>query len=311
MTTTENTSTDNFLEPGDGASAWVAQRLSGLMAANDVPARQQAGLLSELCGLSLSQARRKLHGAVWSFGEVQAVVQRFGASLDEVFPSVAGDDGQQISLATEAYAVDQQDANFLMGAWSLPCRVRIGARVGASLGERELLTAVGDSGWVVGTAQQFAGRALKPPFFLAKQVLLLPTSSQPSIRVAILDDDAGTAESLAEWFNASGYVAQAYTSGEQLLASGIDDYAAFIVDFMLAGGESSQAIIRALRDAQPSAPILLLTGKLRSGQASEAELVALLRTLNVAFFEKPVRPSVLAATIESELDQLARGHCEP
>ena len=55
----------------------------------------------------------------------------------------------------------------------------------------------------------------------------------------------------------------------------------------------------------PDAPIVLLTGKLRDGQVSEADLSALLRTANVTFFEKPVRPSVLAATIEKELDQLA------
>lgn len=307
MTTIDPPTTDvlSDSDSGDGQSLWVAERLCGLMAANDVPPRQQAGLLSELCGLSLSQARRKLRGAVWSFGEVLAVVQHFGASLDELFPSSLSDEGAQISLASESYAVTQQEASFLLGVWSLPCRVRIGTRAGVDPGERDLLTAAGDAGWLVGTAKQLTERGLRPPFFQASQILLLPEPSQTTIRVAILDDDPGTAESLAEWFNASGYSAQAYTSGQQLLASEIDRYSAFIVDFMLAGGDSSQAIIKALRDALPSAPILLLTGKLRSGQASEAELITVLRTLNVAFFEKPVRPSVLAASIENELDQRA------
>lgn len=73
---------------------------------------------------------------------------------------------------------------------------------------------------------------------------------------------------------------------------------------MLAGGDSSQAIIKRIRQTLPDAPIVLLTGKLRDGQASEADLTTMLRTSNVTFFEKPVRPSVLAATIEKELDQV-------
>lgn len=289
----------------DGGSLWVAERLSGLMAANDVPARQQAGLLSELCGLSLSQARRKLHGAVWSFGEVFAVVRRFGASLDEVFALAAPVDGQPQGLAASVHWVTQQDASFLMGAWSVPCRVHIGARAVATPGERELLTAAGETGWFVGSEQQLVSRQLKQPYFQARQVLLLPAEGQATIRIAVLDDDPATAESLADWFNASGYAARAFTSADDLLASAADGYAAFIVDFMLGGGDSSPATIRRLREILPTAPIVLLSGKLRSGQASEADLVALLRTLNVSFFEKPVRPSVLAASIENELDRAA------
>ena len=290
---------------GDAGSLWVTERLSGLMTANDVPPRRQAGLLCELCGLSPSQARRKLHGAAWSFSEVLAVVRHFGASLDELFALAAPLDDEAPGLATEVHWVTQQDASFLIGVWSVPCRVHIGARVVGRPGERELLTAAGEGGWFVGSEQQLAGRELKPPYFMARQVLLLPVEGQATIRVAILDDDPATAESLADWFNASGYAASAFTSADALLASAVDGYAAFIVDFMLGGGDSAPATIRRLRELLPTAPIVLLSGKLRSGQASEADLIALLRTLNVSFFEKPVRPSVLAASIENELDRIA------
>ncbi|MDX8399708.1 MAG: hypothetical protein R8K20_05615, partial [Gallionellaceae bacterium] len=142
-------------------------------------------------------------------------------------------------------------------------------------------------------------------YYWADQVLLTPTTDRSRIRVAILDDDAGTSETLCEWFNEAGYVAAAFTSCEQLLASKLESHDAFLVDFMLAGGDSSQAMIKNIRQALPDAPIVLLTGKLRDGQASEAELTAMLRTSNVIFFEKPVRPSILAATIAKELDHIA------
>ena len=292
-------------ETGDAMSSWVAERLVDLMVEHGVPVRQQAALLNELCGISLSQARRKLHGAMWSFGEVLAVMRRFGASLDQVFSDSPGSGVAPALLTPEIALVTQQDATFLMDAGSVPCRVRLGAMVAGTPTENELLTAQNDTGWYVGTKRQLDGYHVKEPCYRADQVLLMPVSTAPRIRIAILDDDIGTTETLGDWFNATGYSAQAFTTCEQLLASKIENHDAYIVDFMLAGGDSSQAIIKTIRQTLPEAPVVLLTGKLRSGQASEADVTTMLRTSNVTFFEKPVRPSVLAATIEKELDRLA------
>jgi len=289
----------------DLLSPWVAERLTGLMAEHGVPVRQQASLLSALCGLSPSQSRRKLRGAMWSFGEVLTVVRRFGASLDQVFSDSPGEGVAPTANLIDASSVTLQDATFVMDSLAVPCRVRLGALVVGVPGENALLTAQDDSGWYVGTRQQLDHHHVNEPCYQADQVLLIPESTTPRIRIAILDDDIGTTETLGDWFEATGYAAQAFTTCDQLLASQIESHDAFIVDFMLAGGDSSQAIIKNIRQALPDAPIVLLTGKLRSGQASEADLTTLLRTLNVTFFEKPVRPSVLAATIEKELDILA------
>ena len=289
----------------DALSSWVAEQLVGLMVEHGVPVRQQANLLSELCGLSLSQARRKLRGAMWSFGEVLAVTRRFGASLDQVFSDSPGDGVAHTVNAADVSSVTLQDATFVMGSLAVPCRVRLGALIVGDPAEDELLTAQNDTGWYVGTREQLHRHRIKDPWYVADLVVLTPVPNKPRVRIAILDDDIGTTETLGDWFNATGYAAQAFTTGEQLLASQIDNHDAFIVDFMLAGGDSSQEIIRKIRQALPEAPIVLLTGKLRSGQVSEADVATMLRTSNVTLFEKPVRPSVLAATIEKELDRLA------
>ena len=295
-------------ETYDVLSSWVAEQLVGLMVKHGVPVRRQANLLSELCGLSLSQARRKLRGAMWSFGEVLAVTRRFGASLDQVFSDSPGGGVAHTLLTPDVASVTLQDAAFLVESMAIPCRVRLGALVIGVPAEEQLLTAQNDTGWYVGTRKQLDGHCMEAPWYRADQVLLMPVPSKPRNRIAILDDDVGTTETLADWFNATGYAAQAFTTGEQLLASQIGSYDAFVVDFMLAAGDSSQAIIKRIRQALPKAPIVLLTGKLRSGQASEADLTTMLRTLNVTFFEKPVRPSVLAATIDKELDALINQH---
>jgi CheY-like chemotaxis protein len=275
------------------------------MAEHGVPDRQQASLLCELCGVSPSQARRKLRGAMWSFGEVLTVVRHFGGSLDQLFSGSPNAGVAHDGISTGTFTPALLDATFLMDKLSLPCQVRLGSLVIGSPGDAELLTVQNQEGWYVGTKKQLDRHHHNGEFYYVFQVLLSPALTKPRIRIAILDDDVGTSETLGEWFTAAGYAATAFTSAEQLLASKVGNYDVFVVDFLLAGGDSSQATIKHIRQALPDAPIVLLTGKLRDGQVSEADLSALLRTANVTFFEKPVRPSVLAATIEKELDQLA------
>jgi len=296
---------DAAIETEDALSSWVAERLVNLMLEHGVPVRQQASLLSELCGLSLSQARRKLRGAMWSFGEVLIVVRRFGASLDQVFIASPLDGIAHIGTAPGVSTASLLDATFLMDKLTVPCRVRLGAQVVGAPADNELLTAQNEFGWHVGTRKHLDRHRVTGQCYRADQVLLTPPSNKPNIRVAILDDDIGTSETLGEWFNAAGYAATAFTSCDRLLASRIESHDAFVVDFLLADGDSSQAIIKSIRQVLPDAPIVLLTGKLRDGKVSEADLTTMLRTLNVTFFEKPVRPSVLVATIEKELDQVA------
>jgi CheY-like chemotaxis protein len=301
----QNKSEDDFTHLSDALSAWVVERLSALMTEHGVPDRQQASLLCELCGVSPSQARRKLRGAMWSFGEVLTVVRHFGGSLDQIFSGSPNAGVAHDGISTGTFTPALLDATFLMDKLALPCQVRLGSLVIGTPGDAELLTVQNQGGWYVGTKKQLDRHHHNGEFYYVFQALLSPALTKPRIRIAILDDDVGTSETLGEWFTAAGYAATAFTSAEQLLASKVGNYDVFVVDFLLSGGDSSQATIKHIRQALPDAPIVLLTGKLRDGQVSEADLSALLRTANVTFFEKPVRPSVLAATIEKELDQLA------
>lgn len=299
----DNTDNDPPRE-GDELSLWVAGQLSSLMSEHGIPSRQQATFLNEVCGLSLSQARRKLRGSVWSFDEVLAITRRFGASMDQLFAAPPNAGVSYTPKAPGAFIAPSQAATFIMDGCAVPCHVRLGALAPATVDKDQLLTALNRDGWQVGTKNSLAG--MQGPCYLAEQVLLMPTPGKPPVRIAILDDDAGTTETLCEWFNAAGYLATPYLSAEQFLSSDIQSQEAFVVDYLLSGGDTSQEVIRTIQQRQPDAPIVLLTGKLRDGQVSEADLSTLLRTSRVTFFEKPVRPSVLAATIDKELDLIAQ-----
>lgn len=279
----------------------VAKRMAALLTEQEVPPHQQVGLLTRLCGLSTSQARRKLQGANWSFVEVLTVARHFGVSLASLFPETDDSDGASATLADSTPPL--QEAVCSLAGRNFPCQVRLGALLVGAAGKDELITWQRPEGWVVGLAEQLCS-VDQGPFFHADEVILT-SPARRCFRIAILDDDPASSEALGEWFNASGYEATAFTSGEQLLASDLASHDAFIVDFVLAGGDSSQEVISRIRMQRPEAPVVLLTGKLRDGVVSEAELTAVLRTTNVAFFEKPVRPSVLAATLQNSLDRAA------
>ena len=301
MPNTPDNPYDSPEEADNAASSWLAERLSKLMSEHGIPPRQQAGVLSELCGLSLSQARRKLHGAVWSFEEVLAVVRRYGASLDQLFLAAPGAADAGVDAAASDSSLPLLPAVFLMDSLCVPCQFRLGAQCVATPRSDDLLAANHAEGWFVGTPEQLEKRQAPLPLFHADHILLTPEKSLKPTRIAILDDEAGVCETLSEWFNAVGYEAASFRSAAQLLAAGIEQHDAFVVDFMLGDGDSSQIIVKKIREALPLAPIVLFTGKLRSGQASEADLTTLLRTVNVIFFEKPIRPSVVAASIETQL----------
>ena len=279
----------------------VAKRMVALLTEQAIPSHQHVGLLTRLCGLSTSQARRKLQGANWSFAEVLTVARHFGVSLTNLFPETDGSAGASATLTETTQTL--QAAVCALAGRNFPCLVRLGALLVGAAGKDELITWQIPGGWVVGLAEQI-GPSEQGPFFHADEVILTPPARR-CFRIAILDDDAASSEALGEWFNAAGYETAAFTSGEQLLASDLSSHDAFIVDFVLTGGDSSQEIITHIREQRPEAPVVLLTGKLKDGAVSEADLTAVLRTTNVAFFEKPVRPSVLAAALQYNLDQVA------
>ena len=308
--------TQEHPEEGTGAtdpiSVWASASLGALMARHGVVHRHQAALIAQICSISVSQARRKLRGAVWLFAEVLAVCRHFGESLDAVFaldetPSVLRKAATAGTATTPSYP-----ATLLIDGQSLPCDIQLGAMCGSAPGAGNATGLVAlhhpAQGWLVGSAAKLDERQLAGAHYAVAQLQWRHPAESARARIAVLDDDAGSAGALTDWFNEVGYAAQAYTSSDQLLATPLTDHDAFVVDLILAGGQTSQAIVERIRHEQPQAPIVLLTGQLRDGTASEATLSTILRTQGVTFFEKPVRPAVLTAVIQSGLDRVGPSH---
>lgn len=287
-------SDDSSLLVADSPSP-TARALSDLMGRHGVPVRHQAAQIAQICAISISQARRKLRGAVWLFDEVQAVCQHFEVSLGEVF-------GPGDSKSASATPALHHPALWRSEDQALPCDIRLGPL--EAPGASPLQAVYGPEGWLVATPARLDRDGASGARYGVAHLQLSAPDLPERARIAVVDDDADAAEALTDWFNESGYLAQAYTSPAQLLSAPLDQHDAYVVDLILAGGQTSQALVERIRHEQPNAPIVLLTGQLRDGRASEATLTTLLRTQGVTFFEKPVRPAVLTAAIQSKLDRL-------
>lgn len=280
----------------------VAKRLGQLLTDTGIPTHQQVHLLTQICGLSPSQARRKLQGANWSFPEVLAVARHCNVSLDALFPeSPSSQQGTQDLISAQP-STTWLDVTIAIGNFSGRGKARLGTMVTGQLDVNTLLACQTPEGWCVSPPQDLPEQNSPTNVFVVDELLIRSQKSNLH-QIAVIDDDQALAESLAEWFSGAGFQATAFTSEKQLLSESLANFDGFIVDYLL-DGQPSQEIINKIRQQLPDAPILLLTGKLRDSQVSEAELMAVLRTSHVTFFEKPVRPGVLAAALLNSFDRL-------
>lgn len=289
--------------PPSAEYSLLANRFTELLLEKGVPTHQHVSFVAQHCGLSISQARRKMLGASWSFSEVRQLASELGISLDNLFTNEQSHSDPAIHSEAQKQRTLAIEGTLLIGEVRIACNVTLGTRVMAPNGPADLLAVQLPRELIVGTAAQLAEDLKHGQVFHVHELRIYQPDRAASV-VAILDDDPDSSSALCEWFSEAGYEAVAYSSGEQLLGE-VEDYDAFIVDFLLAGGESSTETIAEIRLRLPEAPIALLTGKLRDGLVSELDLAPILRTQNVLFFEKPVRPSVLAAALQSGLDRIA------
>ena len=272
----------------------LAERLRGALERQGVAPRHQATVVAELCDLSVSQARRKLHGAAWLFSEVQVLAAYCGVPLDDLAQGEPGPEHPQASQA----------GSMLLEGAEHPCEVVIGHLLAPKDLTRTTLQALREgSRWLVGPPAVLQRLRPQAPRYAVVRAVITPQPSRHGLRVAVVDDDPHAADSLCDWFDEAGGKGQSFASAAALLGTDLMQFDAFVVDYILGSGQNAEALIEHLRAQRPLAPIALLTGRLRDGTACEDALTALMRSLKVMFFEKPVRPAVLTAALLNSLDR--------
>lgn len=267
----------------------VATRVRELMERHGIGERKQSSKLAAILEMGYSEAHRKMHGkGVWTITHLAKVAQALGEPVSALIGAAAQPDAPN--------AASCHDATFAVGAREFPCLAWIGDAVSTTQ-RPELVAVRKDDGWRVVDAATAPSGILHA----VEKVEIHPRAlNRP--KVAIVDDERDSADTVRDYLNEVGYAATAFYTPQCVRdAMRTTVFDAYVVDWML-GHETSEALVRHIRAiAAPGTPIVLLTGKLVSGQADQSELGRAMVRFNLLWHEKPAKQAIIVAELKKAL----------
>jgi len=265
-------------DPADEAPSLAVRCVRALMERHGLPKYRQSAWLAGATGLSYAQAHRRMNGAAsWTLEELERVAKLFGETLADAVAMIE-------SQATVP-------AMLRMGSTSVPCELWVGDRVEHPRPDT-IVAIKTSSGW----AAVVAGEATGSATYVVERLRARPNAVDRKL-VAVLDDDEDLTNSICAHLQDTGYESRAfYKTADLASALKAERYDAYVVDWIV--GEASTAkLIADLRAQSAKAPIVVLTAQMASGLVQEAEIAAAVAAHGLVFSEKPVRMSILSATL--------------
>ena len=260
----------------------AAQAVKALLHRHGLSADKHAVKVSELLAISYSQAHRKTCGvSTWSLEELKRVAEHFGESL--------------VDLLWFTERGEATPATLVVGGLPFSCLVKLGNPVPAN--QASSLVAVEAEGLCsIRTASDMGTQMVRP---VQRLVMQPPGAHAPS--VAVLDDDAESADNLCAHLSASGYqTSPFYTVAALRSAMAQRRHDGYVLDWIV-GDETVRELIGQIRADSPRTPILVLTGQVGSGRVNESAVATALATYGLLYFEKPVRLAIISAALAQGL----------
>jgi hypothetical protein len=252
-----------------------------------LPRYRHSAWLADATGLSYSQAHRRMNGtSPWSLEEVERVAALFGESLaqlleaDAAQPGASGQDGTRSPVG----------GTVRVGSADLPCRIWLGEALARPEPGSVVAVRTG-SGWQAVAADE----DMRDAWSIGR--LEARPAERPRRSVAVLDDDEDLTRSVCAHHDEDGYAARPFFRTEDLPA-GPDGprFDAYVIDWLV-GPSSTVGLLAALRARDAHCPIVVLTAQVVAGVVDESEIAAAVARHGLVFAEKPVRMSILSATL--------------
>jgi CheY-like chemotaxis protein len=271
----------------------VAERVRELMSRHGIGKRQQTTELCRILDLSFSQGHRKLRGnSPWTLAQIRKVAEVYGEPAAQLFDAQTLDPGMVGATA--------QDGVFAVGAIEMACTAWIG--VPLEPGSRPEFVAYSKLGqWRV---VRHDGALYQNAFEVHKIEIYPRRAENDKPLIAVVDDDRASADNLRDYLERSGFAALAIyglAAFAETLQSQVFD--GVVIDWLF-GSQTAADAIRAIRNSEnPDAAIFVLTGELLTGKASESDISEVVRTYDVACYEKPARMAILVADLSKRLNR--------
>ena len=300
--------TPQSISPGAGASAdapsLAVSFLRALMDRHGLPRYRQSAWLADAMGLSVepgtvlvcrdamglsySQAHRRMTGASpWSLEDLAKVAALFGENLSDLVSA-----GQPQTAVPGVMDV---------GGVRLSCQLWLGDAVDQPRPD-SLVAVKTSSGWAAVVARE----ASEGTTYRIERLEARPLATARKV-VAVLDDDEDLTNSIVAHLEASGYDARPFyktavnsflrdTAYSLLAAAAAQRYDGYVVDWIV-GERSVLKLIASLRAQDAECPIVVLTAQVLSGVVDEQDIADAVKRYDLVFSEKPVRTSILSATL--------------
>jgi ActR/RegA family two-component response regulator len=274
--------TPQSISPGAGASAdapsLAVSFLRALMDRHGLPRYRQSAWLADAMGLSYSQAHRRMTGASpWSLEDLAKVAALFDETLSDLVSA-----GQPHTAVPGVMDV---------GGARLSCQLWLGDAVDQPRPD-SLVAVKTSSGWAAVVARE----ASEGTTYRIERLEARPLATARKV-VAVLDDDEDLTNSIVAHLEASGYDARPfYKTADLLAAAAAQRYDGYVVDWIV-GERSVLKLIASLRAQDAECPIVVLTAQVLSGVVDEQDIADAVKRYDLVFSEKPVRTSILSATL--------------
>jgi len=269
-------------DAGDSAPSLAVACVRALMERHGLPKYRQSAWLADATGLSYSQAHRRMTGASpWTLEDVAKVASIFGETLADVISAMQPGDAVPGTMN--------------LGATAMPCRIWLGDEVDRHSAGPVVAIRTSD-GWSAVPASE----ATEDVVYRIEKIEARPIDAMRKV-IAVLDDDEDLTNSICAHFDASGFDARPFYKIADLLASAAEQrYDGYVIDWIV-GDTSVLKLIDALREKDPISPIVVLTGQVIAGVVEEIDIAEAVKRYGLTFSEKPVRSTILEATLARAL----------
>ncbi|EHA9278228.1 response regulator [Salmonella enterica subsp. enterica serovar Shubra] len=252
------------------------RKINALFEKHGIEKRKYASTMATILGIHYNSARSKLDNKRGIRNEeLQALYSYFN----------------------EPYIVCSDNKNFncvyITNTTHQRCRIKIQETPANEIELANFYAAKRDDGYYVINV---------PPSTDSKQPLFKVTTLEflPAPRVAILDNDPHILSLTKKTLKRYGIESDCYQTEKELNeALNQTTYDAFIVDWLLDYGETTDKVIRNVSNKLTPPPIILLTGQLDQYENKISNI--LLEYKNVQLIEKPSRPIVIVSPLISNL----------
>lgn len=266
--------------------------MRAVMSREGVRKLDQAKTLASIIEVSLPQAYKKLDGTSdMTLSQIDSFNRAYGVQL--LSTTLADlDDRKEAGLTSVI-----NEAFFVVGNSRVSCSLSLGVSTRDGYAKRFAAYRLAGT-WLV---DEISACPAESTLYEIERLEINLETSQPAIRrIAVVDDERGTADNLRDYLLANGNQATAFYDLSSARAA-IEEHPfdGYFLDWRLADG-TAEKLLRFIRASQPAAPIIVSTAGGADGEDNRAVLDDIEQQYNVACHRKPMKMKLLISIMDSE-----------